>query len=342
MVRKKDGSLRFAIDYRQLNEHTRNNAYAKPDPQSLFDALEGSKIFSILDGASAYWCVKLKKEDVEKPAFTVPRGHYEMLVMPFGLCNSKSTFQRILDVALNEAKNTDSYVDNCITHSLDFQIHLVDLRKALEFFKAANIQLRRDKCRFGYNSGVFLGHDISEDGRRPVGEMVERIVSFPTPTKLRNCKGLWELEIIRQYIPDLSTIAKPLLHMLMRKSSIWEWDAKCQEAFQMLCRRLPHQPVVLAHPKWDSPFFVEADASSVEVAAVLSQKDPHTCILRPISYFSTTLNESQRRYSAGQREAWALFSATRKWYDSEVGFTCNTLVNASTGLCPHELMYGNS
>ena len=239
MVKKKDGSLRFAIDYRKLNEHTRKDAYAMPDPQSLFDALEGSKIFSFLDSASAYWCVKLKKEDVEKTAFTVPRGHYEMLVMPFGLCNSQSTFQRILDVALNGAKNTESYVDDCITHSLDFQSHLIDLRRALESFKVANIQLRRDKCRFGYGSGVFLGHEISEDGRRPVGEMVERIVSFPTPTRIKELQRfMGMINYYRQHIPDLSTIAEPL-HMLMRKSSSWNWDVKCQEAFHRYAGGLP-------------------------------------------------------------------------------------------------------
>ena len=145
--------------------------------------------------------------------------------------------------------------------------------------------------------------------------MVERIVSFPTPTRIKELQRfMGMINYYRQYIPDLSTIAEPL-HMLMRKSSTWNWDVKCQEAFQTLCRRLAHEPVVLAHPKWDSPFFVEADASSVGVAAVLSQEDPRTGILRPISYFSTTLNGSQRRYSAGQREAWALVSATRKWYD---------------------------
>ena len=85
--------------------------------------------------------------------------------------------------------------------------------------------------------------------------------------------------------------------------------------FRLLCQRLADQPVILAHPNWDAPFYVEADASADSAAAVLSQKDPDTQKLRPLGYFSTALNESQRRYSAGQMEAWALVSATRKWHE---------------------------
>ena len=184
LVKKKDGSLRFATDYRLLNEVTKKDSYAMPDPRSIFAKFDGSNYFTFLDCASAYWCVPLREEDIEKTAFTVQRDHYEMMVMPFGLCNSQTTFQRILDRALNDAKGTESYVDDCMTHSECFEDHIRDVRQALGCFRKANIQLRGDKCRFGYPSGQFLGHEISGNGRKPLREMVNRILNFPMPKKI--------------------------------------------------------------------------------------------------------------------------------------------------------------
>ena len=101
LVKKKDGSMRFAIDYRKLNSVTKRDEYSLPNPQSIFDRLEGSKYFSKLDIASAYWAIAIASEDVEKTAFHTPRGMYEMLVMPFGLCNAQATFQRVMDRTLD-------------------------------------------------------------------------------------------------------------------------------------------------------------------------------------------------------------------------------------------------
>ena len=173
LVKKKDRSMRFAIDYRALNDLTKKDSYAMPDPRTILDKLQGSKVFSFLDVESVYWCVRVR-EDIEKTAFSIPRGHYETLVMPFGLCNSQSTFQRVLDTALAMAINTESYVDDCLTHSTNWNQHLEDLRAALSGLRDARIQLRRVKCRFGYDSGEFLGHTISALGRAPSPSLVKR------------------------------------------------------------------------------------------------------------------------------------------------------------------------
>ena len=104
LVKKKDGRMRFAVDYRQLNSITKRDAYGPPNPQSILDKLDGSVYFSCLDVASAYWCVPMREKDVEKTAFHTPRGLYEMLVMPFGMVNSGATFQRLVDKTLQGLK----------------------------------------------------------------------------------------------------------------------------------------------------------------------------------------------------------------------------------------------
>ena len=119
LVRKRDGSWRFAIDYRRLNGVTKKDAYSLPNMNSILDKF-GSRYFSFIDIASAYWCVPVRIQDVEKTAFHTPRGQYEMVVMPFGLCNSQATFQRLMDNALEGLDRAESYVDDCCVFSTDF------------------------------------------------------------------------------------------------------------------------------------------------------------------------------------------------------------------------------
>ncbi|KAI6658406.1 Retroviral-like aspartic protease 1 [Oopsacas minuta] len=120
-VKKKDGSLRFAIDYRQLNNATKKDAYSLPNIQTILDKLEGNQYFSLLDIASASWSVPVKKTDIEKTAFHTPRGQYEMVIMPFGLCNSQATFQRLMDNILEEVPRAEAYVDDCCVFSRTFE-----------------------------------------------------------------------------------------------------------------------------------------------------------------------------------------------------------------------------
>ena len=100
LVKKKEGSMRFAMDYRKLNTVTKRDEYSLPNPQSIFDKLEGSRFFSKLDIAFAYWTIPIAPEDVKKRMFYTPRGIYEMLVMHLGLWNAPATFQRVMDRAV--------------------------------------------------------------------------------------------------------------------------------------------------------------------------------------------------------------------------------------------------
>ena len=180
LVKKKEGSMRFAVDYRKLNTVTKRDEYSLPNPQSIFDKLEGSRFFSKLDIASAYWTILIAPKDVEKTAFHTPRGMYEMLVMPFGLCNAPATFQRVMDRALYRVNHVESYVDDILIFSPDFDSHLSHLREVLKHLQVAGLQLRKEKCQFGFSSVEFLGHRISFEGRTPVPEYTQRLLSRTT------------------------------------------------------------------------------------------------------------------------------------------------------------------
>ena len=175
LVKKKDGSLRFAVDYRRLNAITKRNQYSLPNPQSIYDKLKGSRFFSKLDIASAYWTVPIREPDIEKTAFHTPRGLFEMIVMPFGLCNSQSTFQILMDRTLRGAANAESFVDDILIFSNSFEEHLSHLEEVFQRLEVAGLQLRKDKCRLAHRGVEFLGHWISENGRSPLASYTRRV-----------------------------------------------------------------------------------------------------------------------------------------------------------------------
>ena len=302
LVRKRDGTLRLAIDYRKLNDVTKKDAYSLPDIQSILDKLKGARFFTSLDVASAYWCVPVHEPDIEKTAFHTHRGQFEMTVMPFGLCNSQATYQRLMDKTFHGLDQVQCFVDDCLIYSDTFEKHVEDIKATFERLRESNIQLKVYKCHFGYQEVNFLGHRINVDGRRPLESIQTKLQQFPHPSSVRELQGfLGSVNYYRSYIPGMAQIAHPL-YTLTKKGAPWIWTKECDAAFNELRYKLINEPVTLAFPDWNDVYYVEADASGLGVAAVLSQKDQQTGILRPISYFSSALDDSQKNYSAGQLE----------------------------------------
>ena len=148
LVKKKDQTLRFAVDYRSLNDITTKDSYPLPEVKDILDKLSGCEFFSTLDGASAYWSIPIREEDRKKTAFLTPRGQFEFCVMPFGLCNAPATYQRAIDNVLKNAAHSEPYIDDTLTYSSSFGDHLLHLREVFKYYRSAGFQLRRDKCQF--------------------------------------------------------------------------------------------------------------------------------------------------------------------------------------------------
>ena len=158
-----------------------------------------------------------------------------------------------------------------------------------------------------------MDHHISSRGKKPIQSYTEKLKNFPRPDTVSELQRfLGTLNYYRDYIPQLAERAVPL-YLLTQKGAAWKWRPGQEGAFSSLRRALVTEPVCLAFPNWGHEFYVEADGSSQGVAAILSQLDQCTNKLRPISYFSSSLNSTQRNYGATQLEAWALVSAARKW-----------------------------
>ena len=166
LVLKKDGSLRFCIDYRRLNSVTRKDVYPLPRVDDIMIALGDSKYFSSLDLASGYWQIELEEDARKKSAFTTYNGLFEFIRMPFGLCNAPATFQRLMQRVLSglEYKCCFIYLDDILVTSKTFEDHLTHLREVFSRLCSSNLRLKPKKCELIRDRVPFLGHVVSAQG----------------------------------------------------------------------------------------------------------------------------------------------------------------------------------
>ena len=187
LVKKKDGSVRFCVDYRRLNDITEKDAYPLPRVDDNLDALAGAKVFSTLDLTSGYWQVEMDPEDAGKTAFCTRYGLYQWRVMPFGLCNAPSTFERLMEKVLAglQWKIALLYLDDVIVFSSTVEQQLDRLRLVFERLRKANLQLKPKKCHLFCKEVSFLGHGVSGEGMTTEEDKVKAVKEWPVPKSVK-------------------------------------------------------------------------------------------------------------------------------------------------------------
>ncbi|UYV80868.1 hypothetical protein LAZ67_19002048, partial [Cordylochernes scorpioides] len=312
LVKKKDGSWRFCVDYRRLNRITKKDVYPIPRTDDVLDSLTGAKFYSSMDLRTGYWQIEIDEGDREKTAFVTPDGLYEFRVMPFGLCNAPATFERMMDNLLAGLKWTIClcYLDDIIVYASSFQEHMERLEKTLKCIQRAGLCLNPEKCRFGSKIIKVLGHLVSEEGIRPDPGKIEAIINFPTPkntTDVRSFIGL--CSYYRRFVRNFANKAKPL-HELLKNNTRFVWSKEQDESFQILKAALTTDPL-LGHYKEEAETHLHTDASGHGIGAILIQI--HEGEEKPIAYASRTLNAAEKNYSTTERECLAVVWAIYKF-----------------------------
>lgn len=315
LVQKKDGTTRFCIDYRKLNEITIRDAYPIPRIDDTLDDLQHAQFLSTLDLRSGYWQVAMDEKSKSLTAFITHRGLFECTVMPFGLTNAPATFQRLMDIVLAGLKWKCClvYLDDIIVYSTTFEQHLQDLRNVFIALAEANLTLKATKCNFCRREMKYLGHIITSDGIKPDPALIETVVKFEIPQKIKDVQAFLGLTgYYRRFVQNYAKIAEPL-HKLLRftqkttpKNSL-DWNMDCTTAFNKLKQCLTSPPIMQS-PNFAYPFILELDACEYGIGCVLTQeidKKKHV-----IAYASRTLSTPERKYSAVEREALAIVWAT--------------------------------
>ncbi|UYV64168.1 hypothetical protein LAZ67_2006908 [Cordylochernes scorpioides] len=310
MVPKKDGNKRMCIDYRRHNEITLDDRQPLPHIQDMFDRLHGSRFFSTLDVAWGYWQIEMDPQSIQKTAFVTNDGHYEFLVMPFGLKNAASTFQRIIQHILGELlwKGTCSFQDDILVYTKTWQEHIELLSKVFDKLRQYNMKLKLSKCIFGRTEVKYLGHIISHNQLKPDPGKVKSIQDFPRPDTVKKVRQFMGLaNYYRKFVKDFSKISFPLVR-LTRKNQPFIWNEEVEESFAKLKMALSTKPVLAIYNP-DYPSKVYTDASKDGIGAILTQIGPDN-EEHVIAYYSKTLQPHQENYSAYEMECLAVIQAT--------------------------------
>ena len=312
LVRKKDGSVRYAIDYRKLNAKTIKDAYPLPLIAECIDALQGSMWFHALDLASGYWQVALDAEDAHKTAFITKYGLFEYTRMPFGLCNAPATFQRVMHLVLRGMlwKQVLVYLDDVVILGSSFEEAWVNLENTLKRFQEHNLKLKPRKCHLFQEEIKFLGRKVSKQSIQISDEHTECIREWRTPRNLDELlKFLGFINYHREFIPRLAEKANPLF-ALTKKGCVFKWSAECEASFQQLKGDVMSSSF-LSLPTDGDPFLLDTDASDFAVAGCLYQV--RDGVEYPISFASQSLTGTQRKYCTTRKELLAIVVFTRRF-----------------------------
>lgn len=312
LVKKKDGTWRFCVDYRHLNKITKKDVYPLPRIDDALDCLHGATYFSSIDLRSGYWQIAVDEMDREKTAFITPDGLYQFKVMPFGLCNAPATFERMMDSLLLGFKWSTClcYLDDVIIFSPTFETHLQRLSDILGVFRKAGLQLNSTKCHFASRQLTILGHLVNAAGVQPDPDKIHAVRNFPVPVSSKDVRSFVGLcSYFRRFIKDFATIARPLTDLL-KTNATFAWGPEQAAAFSTLVSRLTTAPI-LAHYDPSAPTEVRTDASGFGIGAILAQR--HAGHDRVIAYASRLLSRSERQYTITERECLALVWAVVKF-----------------------------
>ena len=320
IVKKKDNTNRFCIDFRAINRVTIFDAETIPNADEIFANLSGCKYVSKFDLCKGYWQLPLTDSAKPLTAFQTPLGLYQFRVMPFGLVNASASFSRLMRKLLHGMTSTDNFIDDIMLYSSSFSEHIALIRELLLRLRNSNLTAKPSKCFVAYESLECLGHIVGSEQLRPVPEKVQAIQNFSRPGTKKQVKSFLGLVgFYRKFIPNFSAIASPLSDLTKKgQPNKVIWNQAQENAFDTLRNALTSFPI-LKLPNLHEHFILQTDASDKGIGAVLLQEE--TGMKMPVAYASRKLKPSEVAYSTIEKEClaivWAVVKFQRYLYGKE-------------------------
>ena len=320
IVRKKDGSLRLACDYRYINSYTVDCKYPMPMVRDVLNKISKAQVISIFDCRSAYWTCPVKASDRWKTAFVTHNACYEFLRVPFGMVNSGRTFVRAINLVLQPLQEfTEPYIDDIAVHSSDWIGHLKHIEMFLSQMRVHNVTLNLNKCIFGQGKVKFIGHLVGSGTCQMDPERIATLIKLQVPETKKQVKQLLGFfGYYRQYVANFAAIAKPLTDLTSKNlPERVVWTTMEQKAFDALKAAI-QKDVVLSSFKIGCCFSLYCDSSEGAVGAVLTQMDDFG-VDKPVAFISQKLSSTQKQWATVEKEAYAVVWALNKLREIIIG-----------------------
>ena len=312
MVKKKDGSNRFCVDFRKVNAMTRFDSEPMSNVDDVLAQLEGDKYFSKIDLAKGYWQIPVEKESRHITAFSTSKGSYAFTKMPFGMVNSGATFNRMMRKLLDGCNNADNYVDDILGHTRTWDSHMSMLREVFERIRQAKLTIRPTKCFIGFGNIGFTGHVVGNGVLKMEEDKLQKIKEAPQPKTKKQVRSFMGLAgYYRKFIPSFAQLAAPLTDLTRKGApSKVVWLDTHEAAFNTLKDKLASEPI-LRLPDLSKTFILQTDASESGIGATLLQK--HSDGVFPVRYASKKLLKREQNYSVTERECLSIIFGIQKF-----------------------------
>ncbi|XP_053406591.1 uncharacterized protein LOC128559314 [Mercenaria mercenaria] len=312
LVKKKDNTNRFCIDFRHMHSFTRFDTEPMGNVEDIMAKLKEDNYFTKIDLTKGYWQIPIEEKSRHLTAFSTPESSYQFRKMPFGMVNSGATFNRMMRKLLAGIKDADNYVDDVLGHTITWERHVMMLRNLFTRIREARLTVKPSKCMIGFGSISFTGHVVG-DGMMQMEDELDKIRSADRPetkTQLRSFLGL--AGYYRKFIGSFAEIAAPLTDLTKKgqpNKIVWRPDH--ETAFRTLKQLLTRAPI-LRLPDFSKPFVLQCDASDTGVRAALLQRFDDG--LFPIAYASKKLLKREKNYSVIERECLAMVFGIKKFH----------------------------
>ena len=320
IVPKKQGTVRFLSDFRQVNQRIKRKPWPLPKISTILQELEGFRWATSLDLNMGYYHIRLDPDSQKICTIILPWGKYAYLRLPMGISGSPDIFQEKMSTLMQELEYVRVYIDDLLTISTEsLDDHLDKLNQVLTRLRNAGLKINADKSFFCATSCEYLGYILSRDGIRPQHKKVEAMLSIAPPT---NVKGVRRFLGLVQYYRDLwkskSEILAPLTDLVGEcgvtkstkakgtKKKPFHWDESHQRAFDSM-KQILSKEVCLAYPDFTEQFEIYTDASTRQLGAVIVQKN------RPIAFFTRKLTPTQQKYSITELELLSIVETLKEF-----------------------------
>ena len=322
IVPKKEGTVRFVTDFRQLNKALIRKPFPIPNIQDILQKLGGFTYATALDLNMGYYNIRLDPESSSLCTLVLPWGKYKYLRLPMGIKNSPDIFQqKISDLMEGLEDFIRAYLDDILIITKGtYQDHLDKVTEVLNRLQKAGLQVNLPKSKIAVQELEYLGYWLTPKGIRPMANKVEAIKNLQSPKTVKQVRSfLGMINYYKDMWQHRSHLLAPLTSLTAnadgqtgKKRGPIKWEQKHQDAFNKI-KQVITSEVMLSFPDFNKPFEIHTDASDYQLGSVIMQER------RPIAFYSRKLNSAQRNYTTGEREMLSIVETLRAYRNILLG-----------------------